>query len=292
MSLADPIERSAMSTGRFHSSAASHSGAMRDHNEDRFVNRPDLGLWAVADGAGGHQAGDVASTIVADALRAVPAGLGSAELLAEVRLRMDRAHKRLQEEAARRGGGDILASTVVVLIARGEHYACLWAGDSRAYLLRGGILTQVSHDHSFVQELIDAGAITPSEAMNHPRSNVITRALGAQSEIVNLDKATDRLRSGDRFLLCSDGVSKTLSEEAITRVLATREDASATRIVTVALEGQADDNITAVVVDVLSSTPSGYEEHPAPGDVANDGSGGPPDRGPAAIDGRTVRYSS
>src|ERR1700730_11219501 len=120
MTAVDPIERSAMSAGRFHSSAASHSGAVRDHNEDRFVNRPDLGVWAVADGAGGHQAGDVASTIVADALRAVPAG---------VRLRLDRAHKRLQEEAMRRGGTDILASTIVVLIARGEHYACLWAGD-------------------------------------------------------------------------------------------------------------------------------------------------------------------
>ena len=253
MTSVDPIERSAMSAGRFHSSAATHSGAVRDHNEDRFVNRPDLGLWAVADGAGGHQAGDVASTIVADALRAVPAGLGSAELLAEVRLRLDRAHKRLQEEAMRRGGTDILASTVVVLVARGEHYACLWAGDSRAYLWRAGMLTQVSHDHSFVQELVDAGAITPVEALNHPRANVITRALGAQSEVVSLDKTTDRLRSGDRFLLCSDGVSKTLAEEEIARVMADPDPASATQMVTAALEGQSDDNITAVVIDVLSA---------------------------------------
>jgi serine/threonine-protein phosphatase Stp1 len=253
MTSVDPIERSAMSAGRFHSSAATHSGAVRDHNEDRFVNRPDLGLWAVADGAGGHQAGDVASTIVADALRAVPAGLGSAELLAEVRLRLDRAHRRLQEEAMRRGGTDILASTVVVLVARGEHYACLWAGDSRAYLWRAGMLTQVSHDHSFVQELVDAGAITPVEALNHPRANVITRALGAQSEVVSLDKTTDRLRSGDRFLLCSDGVSKTLAEEEIARVMADADPASATQMVTAALEGQSDDNITAVVIDVLSA---------------------------------------
>jgi serine/threonine-protein phosphatase Stp1 len=254
MTAVDPIERNAMSAGRFYSSAASHPGATRDHNEDRFVNRPDLGLWAVADGAGGHQAGDVASTIVADALRAVPAGLGSAELLAEVRLRLDRAHKRMQEEAVRRGGTDILASTVVVLLARGDHYACLWAGDSRAYLLRGGMLIQVSHDHSFVQELVDAGAITPIEAFNHPRANVITRALGARSEIVDLDKASDRLRSGDRFLLCSDGVSKTLAEEQIAHLLAA--DAASTHLVAAALEGQADDNITAVVIDVLSAPPT------------------------------------
>ena len=153
----------------------------------------------------------------------------------------------------RRGGTDILASTIVVLIARGEHYACLWAGDSRAYLLRGGMLTQVSHDHSFVQELVDAGAITPMEALNHPRANVITRALGAQSEIVNLDKITDRLRSGDRFLLCSDGISKTLTESEIIRLLSGGDGAAATHMITAALEGQADDNITAVVIDVLSA---------------------------------------
>jgi protein phosphatase/serine/threonine-protein phosphatase Stp1 len=115
------------------------------------------------------------------------------------------------------------------------------------------MLTQVSHDHSFVQELVDAGAITPIEAVNHPRANVITRALGAQSETVNLDKTTDRLRSGDRFLLCSDGVSKTLAEHEIARLLADGANAPATQMITAALEGQADDNITAVVIDVLSA---------------------------------------
>jgi serine/threonine protein phosphatase Stp1 len=250
---ASEIMRSVLSHGRFRSSAASHPGAVRDHNEDRFVNRPDLGLWAVADGAGGHQAGDFAATIVTDALRAVPAGLGSAGLLAEVRLRMERAHTRLQEEAARRGG-DILATTVVVLLARSDHFACLWAGDSRAYLLRSGMLTQVSHDHSFVQELLDAGEITPVEAARHPRANVITRAIGARDPAVALDKTTDRLRAGDRFLLCSDGVSKTLAEDEIARILADG-GASATQLVAAALDQQADDNITAVLIELL---PDGY----------------------------------
>ncbi len=249
MKTAEPIQRSVLSAGRFHSSAASHPGAVRDYNEDRFVNRPDLGLWAVADGAGGHQAGDVAATIVTDTLRAVPAGLGSAELLAEIRLRIARAHKRLQEEAIRRGG-DILATTLVVLLVRGGHYACLWAGDSRAYLLRGGMLTQISHDHSFVQELLDAGAITPAEAAIHPRANVITRAIGTRDEVVNLDKATERLREGDFFLLCSDGVSKTLAEDELTRLLVDGDDAPAARIIAAALDAQADDNSTAVVIYV------------------------------------------
>ena len=244
------ITRSVLSAGRFHSSAASHPGAVRDHNEDRFVNRPDLGLWAVADGAGGHQSGELAATVVADALRAVPGGLGSAELLAEVRLRIARTHQRLKEEAARRGG-DILATTVVVLLARGGHYACLWAGDSRAYLFRGGMLTQVSHDHSFVQELIDAGEITPTEAMSHPRSNIITRAVGARDEVLELDKVTDRLRSGDRFLLCSDGIPKALPENDIFR-LVSENDSPSELIVAAALDAHADDNITAVTVDVFA----------------------------------------
>jgi len=118
------------------------------------------------------------------------------------------------------------------------------------------MLIQVSHDHSFVQELVDAGAITPIEAFNHPRANVITRALGARSEIVDLDKASDRLRSGDRFLLCSDGVSKTLAEEQIAHLLAADAASTATHLVAAALEGQADDNITAVVIDVLSAPPT------------------------------------
>jgi protein phosphatase/serine/threonine-protein phosphatase Stp1 len=170
-----------------------------------------------------------------------------------VRLRLAHAHKRLQEEAIRRGGTDILATTVVVLLARGSHYACLWAGDSRAYLLRGGMLTQVSHDHSFVQELLDAGAITPIEAANHPRANIVTRAIGARDDTVTLDKATDRLRSGDRFLLCSDGISKTLAEDQIARLLSDSDDVPAVQMIAAALEGQADDNITTIVVDVSPS---------------------------------------
>jgi len=255
MTSARPITATAREAGRFHSEAASHAGTVRSSNQDRYVNRPDLGLWAVADGAGGHQSGDVAAGIVADALDAVPSGLGAAELLAEVRLRIGRAHERLRAEAARRGGGAILATTIVVLLSRGSHYACLWAGDSRAYLLRGGKLVQVSHDHSAVQELIDEGAISAAEARGHPRANIITRAVGAGATPVELDKASDRLRAGDRFLLCSDGLSKTLDESGLARLLAADDAAAARRLVAAALDAKADDNITAVTVQVLRGVP-------------------------------------
>ena len=248
------LATSARAAGRFRSSAATHEGAVRTHNEDSFVNRPDLGLWAVADGAGGHQAGDVASRIVAEALGAVPRGLGAAELLAEVRLCIGRAHDQLLEEAARRGPNAMVASTVVVLLAREDNFACLWAGDSRAYLLRAGSFGQVNHDHSLVQQLVDAGAITPQQALVHPNANIITRAVGAEGADFELDKVTGRLRPGDRLLLCSDGLSKTVPEEERAAMLAA-EGAGAAPFLVAALERQANDNVTAVTVEVRAGPP-------------------------------------
>jgi serine/threonine protein phosphatase Stp1 len=250
-----PIEHSVLAARRFRSSAATHMGAVRAHNEDSYVNRPDLGLWAVADGAGGHQAGDVASRIVTDMLNTVPTGIRAAELLAEVRLRLAQAHNTLGVEAARRGPHAMLVSTIVVLLARSDHYACLWAGDSRAYLLRGGRFRQLTRDHSLVQEMFDAGAISATEAQHHPAANIITRAVGA--ETLELDKVTDRLSPGDRFLLCSDGLFKTLPEQELTRTLAAN-DMSAERLLHGALERHADDNITAVTIEVVRN--AGWSE--------------------------------
>jgi serine/threonine protein phosphatase Stp1 len=251
--IATPIATSVMTAGRFRSSAASHTSVARERNEDRFVNRPDLGLWAVADGAGGHQAGDVAARIVADALEVIPAGLGPAELLAEVRLRLADAHRLMQLEAVTRGPESNLVSTIVVLLARDNHYACLWAGDSRAYLWRDRQLRQLTQDHSLVQELLASGAISQAEATHHPRRNVITRALGGADEAADLDKVTDRLRPGDRFLLCSDGLFKTVPEEELNELMNGDADALAERLVAAALYWQADDNVTAVAVEFLDA---------------------------------------
>jgi protein phosphatase/serine/threonine-protein phosphatase Stp1 len=245
-----PIEHSALSAWRFHSSATTHPGAVHRHNEDSYVNRPDLGLWAVADGAGGHQAGDVASRIIADALNAVPNGFTGAELLVEVRRRIARAHDAMWKEASRRGPHAIVASTVVALLARYDYYACLWAGDSRAYLLRGERFRQLTRDHSLVQKLFEAGAISAAEALHHPAAHIITRAVGA--EHLELDKVTDRLFVGDRFLLCSDGLFKTLPEHELAELLAADEDAPAERLLFAALEGRADDNVTAVTIEVVA----------------------------------------
>jgi protein phosphatase/serine/threonine-protein phosphatase Stp1 len=252
-----PITSVQACAGRFRSWAATHVGTVRTRNEDNFVNRPDLGVWAVADGAGGHQAGDVAAKMVTDALVEVPFGLAAAELLAEVRLRIAQAHDSIRAEAARRGPNAILATTIVALLAHRDYFACLWAGDSRAYLLRGGQLTLVSHDHSLVQELVDAGALRPEEALSHPRSNVITRAVGADFTTLELDKKTDRLRPGDRFLLCSDGLSKTVPDDMILRLLGIEDASPAECLITAALDRHVDDNVTAVTIEVLNGARQG-----------------------------------
>jgi protein phosphatase/serine/threonine-protein phosphatase Stp1 len=232
--------------------SASHAGTKRSHNEDAYVDRPDMGMFAVADGAGGHQAGEVASGMIAEALEAIPSDLTAAELLAEVRLAIERTHVALREEAARRGPDVVVASTVVVMLARGDHFACLWAGDSRAYLLRGGVLRQITRDHSLVQELLDAGAIGPDEVMNHPRGNVITRAVGAEVDDFVLDKVSDRLVSGDRFLLCSDGLCKTVPEDQLAELLAAPNGTSPSEsLVEAALVLQVTDNVTAVAVEAI-----------------------------------------
>ena len=235
--------------GRFQSYAATHMGPVRQLNEDAYVNRPDLGIWAVADGAGGHHAGEVASAEVVSQLQSLEPGLSAGEVLVAVRGRLDAAHARLQADAARRGAGVTMATTVVVLLARGEHFACLWAGDSRAYLLRGQELTAVTRDHSLVQQLVDDGVLSAAEAEDHPQSNIITRAVGAGGNLLDVEKRTGRLMAGDRLLLCSDGLCKTLSDAQLAELLSGAGDTSAERLVAAALAAKATDNITAVTID-------------------------------------------
>jgi protein phosphatase/serine/threonine-protein phosphatase Stp1 len=247
------IAQNTARSGSFRSRAASHEGSTGKHNEDAYLNRPDLGLWAVADGAGGHQAGEVASAEVVAQLEGIQPGLSAADMLQAVRARLEAAHARLREEATERGAGIIMATTTVVVLARDAYFACLWAGDSPAYLLRGGSLTKITHDHSLVQEMVDGGIISETEASHHPQANVITRAVGADSEGLNLDKRTGQLQAGDRLLLCSDGLSKTLSNERLAELLALDEGDSAERVVMAAVEARATDNVTAVVIDFEGS---------------------------------------
>lgn len=249
MKIEPAIQSSERQTGNLHAVAATHPGTRRGENQDAWLNRPDLGLWAVADGAGGHSLGGMAADAVVAALDAIPAGLTAAEILAQVRLRLVAVHRRLCAECVAADGA-VIASTVVVLIVRDAHFACLWAGDSRIYCLHGGQIEQLTSDHSLVQELLDQGAIDPAAAEGHANANVITRAIGAGGDEPELDKRVGRFSAGDRFLLCSDGISKAVPVAELAALL--RQDADARAVVTAALGHNANDNATAVTIDIIS----------------------------------------
>jgi protein phosphatase/serine/threonine-protein phosphatase Stp1 len=150
----------------------------------------------------------------------------------------------------------IMATTAVVVIARDDHFACLWVGDSPAFLLRGDILTKITRDHSLVQDLVESGIISETEATNHPQANIITRAVGADDETLELDKRTGQLVPGDRILLCSDGLSKTLTAEELAQLLAVADGADAERLVMAAVGARATDNVTVVTIEFNAADPS------------------------------------
>jgi serine/threonine protein phosphatase PrpC len=227
------------------SAARTDTGPKRQLNEDRLVDVPAFGLFAVADGMGGHRAGDLAAQMVADAIVGT-AGAGEAAIAGA--LQSVNAH--LVEQAAAGGVRAMSGATIVSLLIQGDRYVCQWAGDSRAYLWRGGRLLQISRDHSFVQEMVDAGALSPAEARGHPRANVITRAVGVASPLL-LDAADGALAAGDRFLLCSDGLCGVLDDEEIATFLAVPDlDRAADDMLAAALAKPAHDNVTLILVAV------------------------------------------
>jgi protein phosphatase/serine/threonine-protein phosphatase Stp1 len=237
---------------------ATHAGTKRKYNEDTWVDRPDLGVWAVADGAGGHQAGEYASGLIAEALDSLPSELSASELLGEVRVRIAETHRALRVEAERRGGNTMIASTLVAFLARGDHFACLWAGDSRAYLLRDGEMRQITKDHSLVQELVDNGTIAPEDAERHPHANVITRAIGADVDDVVLDKVSGRLQYGDRVLLCSDGLCKTVPFPQLEELMRSDNGVPPPQsLIAAALALDVTDNVTAVAIEVPVAAEAG-----------------------------------
>ena len=220
---------------------ATHPGTVRSLNEDAAVCRPDLGVFAVADGVGGRGRGEHASAVLVEAIAEIAAPLADEALLQAVRAAIETAHRRLLAE--REGA----ATTVVALLMRAERFACLWAGDSRAYLLRAGALHRLTDDHSVVGEMLRQRTLTEAEAEAHPAANVITRALGVGAGDERLvDKVLGFAEPDDRFLLCSDGLTKTMDEATIARLLAAGDPASI--LVSEAVARAARDNVTAVVV--------------------------------------------
>lgn len=235
----------------FKSASKSHVGMVRQVNEDACLDRPENGLWVVADGMGGHAAGDYVSSLIVDSLRNVAVGRSLDEYVAALKTDLLRVNAAVREETANRGV-TMMGSTVVALVARDLRGVCLWAGDSRLYRLRDGLLEGISRDHSYVQDLQDSGLLSEAEARVHPRANIVTRAVGVGAQL-ELAMAELLLMPGDSYLLCSDGLTKTVEDHEISEVLSHDEPGEiVSSLVSLGLMRGAPDNITVIVVKVPS----------------------------------------
>ncbi len=227
--------------------ARSHVGHLRSHNEDSYLCRPELGLFAVADGMGGLLRGELASRRLTEALAALPPGLLGRRLKAAVEQAVARVHRDLREELVSFGPS---GSTIVVLLLEPRRFRTLWAGDSRCGRLREGRLEWLTTDHNLAALLVQRGELEDEEARRHPLASRLTRAVGVEEDLF-LDEVAGRALPGDVFLLCSDGLTGELKDAEIVAAseAATMEEA-ADRLLERVLAGTARDNVTFVLVRV------------------------------------------
>ena len=237
---------------RFESVSRTDVGLRRKINEDSVFADPQRGLWAVADGMGGHEAGEVASNMVTDALRCLP-------IVSDIDELMDRTADALRQvnrdlvELARSGGrtGQTIGTTGVGLAIAEGAFRCFWLGDSRAYRLRDGEITRLSRDHSLVQNLVDAGMLKPEEAETHADASLITRAVGA-AETIDPDIVCGDAWPGDQFLLASDGLTRVVRDDELAAELERGPPAEAAdRLIETVLARGAPDNVSLIIVKLL-----------------------------------------
>ncbi|WP_404338559.1 PP2C family protein-serine/threonine phosphatase [Sphingomonas sp. MMS12-HWE2-04] len=240
--------------GGYQSVSRTHVGHVRRINEDRILDCPERSLWAIADGMGGHRGGDVAAEIAIASLRRVatgPAPICAAKILDA----LIGANREILERG--RQANSTIGSTIVALHIDGDRATVFWAGDSRAYVESGGARRLATRDHSLVQELLDAGAISEAQAARHPKAHVITRALGVQADI-EIASALIELKAGERLLLCSDGLSRTLAEQKVAANTEIGEHADA--LLSDALRLDGSDNISLVVIEIDTASASEASE--------------------------------
>ena len=228
-----------------------HVGLRRKVNEDSVMLRTDHGLWAVADGMGGHEAGDVASRKVAEALACLPDGRDIDGLAESAVAALEDVNRELIRLARSDHRQRTIGSTVVGLAIREGEYRCFWAGDSRAYRIRGKSIERLTRDHSLVQGLIDAGMLSLEEAKDHPDANVITRAVGA-SETLDVEIADGDAQAGDQFLLASDGLTRLVEDDELAAILSSWPPGEAAdTLIDAVLARGAPDNVSLIITRVV-----------------------------------------
>lgn len=249
---AKTVAKAAGLTLKVQDDSITHVGRVREVNEDSYFSNAELGVWAVADGMGGHEYGERASRAIVESLANLKPIADFEEKVEAVRAAIMVANADIFAEATERG--QRMGSTVVALVLVDRQYAVLWAGDSRAYLLRDGAMTRVSRDHTQVQSLIDRGLLAPEDAEGHPMSHVLARAIGVM-ENVQIDVIRDTVQPNDIFLLCSDGLYGLVSDGEIAERLApARLSEAADSLIALSLERGAPDNVTAIAVSASEVT--------------------------------------
>jgi serine/threonine protein phosphatase Stp1 len=229
------------------SASVTAQGNVRTHNEDALLELPAAGLWAVADGMGGHNAGDVASRMIVEALCGVTRRARPSELLDDVEERLEAVNEQLYRRSL--AGGGLCGSTVALLLAFEGYTLSVWAGDSRVYRCRGGVLNCITRDHSEVQAMLDEGLLEAAEVGQQNAQNIITRAVGGAAALY-LDLELRELEHRDRYLICSDGLYKEVAEERLRAHLAANDPEGASRaLLKEALAGVCNDNVSLIVVE-------------------------------------------
>lgn len=228
--------------------ALTHTGRVRENNEDSYLILPEYQCWAVADGMGGCEGGEIASAIAISSLKTAIAS--GQDLIAAIQY----SHHAIEQAAKDGLGAAGMGSTLVAIQAKNEVYRIAWVGDSRAYLYRSE-LKCLTKDHSYIQLMLDQGLISDSDIENHPYKNVITQALGGIGKSITVDMIEGKLQNGDIFLLCSDGLSGKVSAHNIELVLARSAETlsgKADCLIQQALEAGGDDNITLILLEVCA----------------------------------------
>ena len=236
---------------RFECVSRTDVGLKRKINEDSILAETDRGLWVVADGMGGHDAGEVASAAVVDALKRLPDYEDLDKLTRAAVEALRQVNDELIRLAKSESSDRTIGTTVVGLVILGERFRCFWAGDSRAYWIRAGEIMRLSRDHSLVQDLVDAGMLKPEEAETHENANVVTRAVGVR-ERLEVDTVSGDAQAGDIFVLASDGLTRLVGDEEIAAEIdgGGLEHAADKLIETVLARG-APDNVSLIITRVL-----------------------------------------
>jgi serine/threonine protein phosphatase Stp1 len=232
----------------FECMAHTHVGCRRKLNEDALLCAPADGIWAVADGMGGHEAGEVASEMIISALASLGPADDLASRIGSVMATLEGVNDALIDLAQSIGEGRTIGSTIVGLIADTDDYCCFWVGDSRALRIRNGEITQITRDHSLVQDLVDAGMLEAERAEDHPNANMLTRAVGAANTLA-IDHVRGSIMAGDIFVLASDGLTRLVKPDEILPLLASHSLTQAgDRMLALALARGAPDNVSFVIV--------------------------------------------